>query len=94
MKEHERLLVEYASLINDLEDTLSEEDWKDRLNEIAEDLFLACECRKALREYQEVKEDLKILDERMLKIGEKLKELHPPAYEYFRTLFGELILDC
>jgi len=91
MKNYESLLVKYATYINDLEDILSEEDWKERLNEIAEDIFLACECRKALREYQEAKEDLKKLDERLLKVCEKLKELHPPAYQYFEKFFRELI---
>jgi len=81
-------LVKYATFINDLEDVLSDEDWKERLNEIAEDTFLAYEHRKDLREYNE---DLKKLDERLLKIGEKLKEISPPAYEYFEKFFRELI---
>ena len=89
MKNYESLLVKYATYINDLEDILSEEDWKERLNEIAEDIFLAYEHRKDLREYIE---DLKKLDERMLKVGEKLKEVSPHAYAYFEKFFKELIL--
>ena len=87
MKNYESWLVKYATYINDLEDILSEEDWQKRLNEIAEDIFLAYEYRKDLREYNE---DLKKLDERLLKIGEKLKKLHPPAYEYFEKFFKEV----
>ena len=85
------MLVKYATYINDLEDILSEEDWKERLNEIAEDIFLAYEYRKDLREYNE---DLKKLDERLLKIGERLKEVYPPAYEYFEKFFQGLIPLC
>jgi len=88
MKNYESLLVNYATFINDLEDVLSCQDWKERLNEIAEDIFLAYEHRKDLREDNE---DLKKLDERMFKIGEKLKEVYPPAYEYFEKFFRELI---
>jgi len=51
---------------------------KGQLNEVVEDIFFAYEYRKDLKEYEsEIQDDLKELDERLLKIGEKLKEISP-----------------
>jgi len=39
-------LSKYSTLLWDLEQIISDTDWRDYLNEIAEDIFLAYLCRK------------------------------------------------
>jgi len=92
MKDYERWLVRYAIFINDLEDTLRDEDWEEYLDSIDEDILFASVYRKKLRKYEsKIQDDLKELDERLLKAVEKLQEIYPPAYKYFKKCFRELI---
>jgi len=40
MTKYENYLTKYETFINDLEDILRDTDWKEELNDIAEDIFL------------------------------------------------------
>ena len=85
-------LSKYSTLLWDLEQIISDTDWRDYLSEIAEDIFLAYLCRKELEKspYRD-SEEIKTLDEELIKIAERLKNLHPPAYRYFLKHFQWLI---
>jgi len=75
-----------------LEELLSEPDWREELNDIAEDIFLAYLYRKGLvKAPKKLFSRIRELDLKILSLGEKLKALHPPAYEYFLKHFGWLV---
>ena len=74
-----------------MEEILNDKDWREQLNEIAEDVSLAYEYRKALEKApKKIQSEIYKLDERLLKIGERLKVIYPPAYEYFSKHFDWL----
>jgi len=92
MTKYENYLTKYETFINDLEDILRDADWKEELNDIAEDIFLAYLYRKDLTEAPEnLIPQIKALDLKLLMLGRKLKTLHPPAYEYFLKHFSWLL---
>jgi len=88
----QRLLIQYATYINDLEDILQQENWTDNyLNEIVEDIYLAHLCRKELDQHKQVLQaELDALDQRLISIAYKLRD-HMPAYKYFVTYFSDLL---
>ena len=91
MKNYEIWLRKYATFINDLEEILNDKDWREQLNEIAEDVSLAYDYRKALEKApKKIQDEIHKLDEKLLKIGERLKAVYPPAYEYFIKHFDWL----
>jgi len=71
-------LAKYETFVNDLADILSDEDWRESLNDIAEDIFLAYLYRKDLEKApKKLLPQIKVLDLKLLKLGRKLKTLHP-----------------
>jgi len=92
MTKYESYLAKYETFINDLEDILSDEDWRENLNDIAEDIFLAYLYRKDLEKApKKLLPQIKALDLKLLRLGKKLKTLHFPAYKYFLKHFGWLV---
>ncbi len=92
MKNYEIWLRKYATFINDLEEILKDPDWKKELNDIAEDISLAYDYRKALEKApKKLQNQIRMWDEKLLKLGEKLSEMHKPAYEYFLKHFRWLL---
>jgi len=92
MDDMQRLLIQYATYINDLEDILQQENWTDNyLYEIAEDIYLAYLCRKELDQHKQVLQaELDALDQRLISIAHKLRD-YMPAYKYFITYFSDLL---
>jgi len=86
------LLVQYATYINSLEDILQQENWTDNyLNEIAEDMYLAYQCRKELDQYKyAIQAELVVLDQRLIIVANKLKR-YKSAYKYFEKYYSELL---
>ena len=91
MTKYELYLAKYKTLIDDLEELLNDSDWWEELNDIAEDIFLAYLYRKDLEKApRNLSTQIRELDLKILSLGERLKALHPPAYEYFLKHFGWL----
>ena len=91
MTKYEIYLAKYKTFIEDLEELLNESDWREELNNIAEDIFLAYIYRKDLEKApKKLSNQIRKLDVKILSLGEKLKTLHPPAYKYFLKHFGWL----
>ena len=56
-----------------MEKILNDKDWREQLNEIAEDVSLAYDYRKALEKApKKIQDEIHKLDEKLLKIGERL----------------------
>jgi len=92
MDKYEIYLSKYDTFISDLEEILSNPDWRDELNDIAEDIFLAYLYRKELEKApNRFFSKIRNLDLKLLSLGEELKALHPPAYNYFLKHFKWLI---
>ena len=92
MTKYETYLAKYETFINDLEELLNDPDWREELNDIAEDIFLAYIYRKDLENApKKLFHQIKELDLKLLSLGRKLKTLHHPAYEYFLKHFSWLL---
>ena len=88
MEKYELRLAKYATFINDLDDILNDSDWKEELNDIAEDIFLAYIYRKSLEKAPEkLYKQIEDLDRKLLNLAKKLKVIYKPAYEYFLKYF-------
>jgi hypothetical protein len=91
MTKYELWLAKYATFINDLEEILNDPDWKEELNDIAEDIALAYDYRKALEKApKKLRPQISEWDGKLLKLGNRLRRLHKPAYEYFKKHFNWL----
>jgi len=91
MTKYELWLAKYATFINDLEEILSDPDWRDELNNIAEDIALAYTYRKDLEiAPKELHPKIREWDTKLLRLGNRLEKLHKPAYEYFKKHFNWL----
>jgi len=88
----QRLLIQYATYINDLDYIIQQENWiNDYLNEIAEDIYLAYQYRKELDQYKHIiQTELEILEQRLIAIAYRLK-CYKPAYKYFENYFSDLL---
>jgi len=84
MTKYELWFAKYATFINDLKEILNDSDWRDELNDIAEDIALAYAYRKDLeRAPKELHPKIREWDTKLLRLGNRLEKLHKPAYEYF-----------
>jgi len=74
-----------------LEEILNDPDWWEELNDIAEDITLAYTYRKNLeRAPKKLYPKIREWDNKLLILGNRLGELHKPAYEYFKKHFSWL----
>ena len=91
MTKSELYLAKYETFIDGLEELLNGSDWWEELNDIAEDIFLVYLYRKDLEKApKKLFTQIRELDLKILSLGERLKALHLPAYEYFLKHFGWL----
>ena len=87
------MFADYGVYILGIQEILSDADWKDNLNDIAELIFLSYMVRKKLEKIapKSFLPKLEKWDKALLMAMNDLKRKHKPAYEYFLKVWKDLL---